>query len=56
MKVLPHHTVTPEAGQPGHRDVFHDQITCSDGLRIKPVNKRSGTAGRLKCDECKTLG
>ena len=57
MKVQPYHTITPEAGQPGHRgDVYHDQSTCSDGMRIKPENRRSGSAGRLKCDDCKKLG
>jgi hypothetical protein len=54
MKVNPYHTVTPE-NRPGHRDVYHDQNTCSDGKRILSQNKRSGTDGRLKCDECKTL-
>jgi hypothetical protein len=56
MKVQLYHTVTPEAGQPGHRDVYHDHNNCSDGLRIKPENRVSGTGGRNKCDECKTLG
>jgi hypothetical protein len=57
MKVQPYHTITPEAGQPGHRgDVYHDQSTCSDGMRIKPENRRAGSAGRLKCDECKNIG
>jgi len=53
MKVNPFHTVTPEKEHPGHRDVFHDQNNCPDGLRIKPENKRSGAGNRLKCDWCK---
>ncbi len=56
MKVAPYHTTTPEAGDPGHRDVYHDHNDCSDGKRILPQNKVSGTGGRPKCDECKTLG
>ena len=49
----PFHTVSPEKEHPGHRDVFHDQNNCPDGLRIKPENKRSGAGNRLKCDWCK---
>jgi hypothetical protein len=56
VKVAPYHTTTPEAGEPGHRDVYHDHNDCSDGNRILPENKVSGTGGRPKCDECKTLG
>lgn len=55
MKVNPHHTVTPEADSQKHRDVYHDSNQCSDGKRILPHNKVSGTAGRPKCDECMTL-
>lgn len=54
MKVSPFHTSTPEEGA-GHRDVYHDNSSCSDGKRIKPEHKVSGTGGRPKCDECKTL-
>lgn len=54
MKVNPFHTTTPEEG-PGHRDVYHDNNECSDGKRIKPENRVSGTGGRPKCDECKGL-
>lgn len=54
MKVNPFHTNNPEEGQ-GHRDVYHDNNQCSDGKRILPANKVSGTGNRPKCDECKTL-
>ena len=54
-KVLPYHTTTPESGEPGRRDVYHDNNACSDGRRILPQNKVAGTGGRNKCDECKTL-
>lgn len=54
MKVNPYHTTHPEYG-PGHRNVYHDNNTCSDGKRIKPEHRVSGTGGRPKCDECKRL-
>jgi len=54
VKVNPYHTTHPEYG-PGHRNVYHDNNACSDGKRIKPEHRVSGTAGRPKCDECKRL-
>jgi hypothetical protein len=54
MKVTPFHTKNLEEGA-GHRNVYHDNAQCSDGKRIKPYNRESGTDGRPKCDECKTL-
>lgn len=53
MKVNPFHTTSPES--PPHRNVYHDNNQCSDGKRIKPEHRQSGTAGRPKCDECKSL-
>ncbi len=51
-KVPPYHTTTPEGDEPGHRDVYHDDLACPDGRRIiAPV---SGTGGRPKCDWCST--
>jgi hypothetical protein len=47
MKVSPYHTTTPEDGA-GHRNVYHDNNACSDGKRIKPEHKVSGTGGRPK--------
>lgn len=55
-KVQPYHTDTPEGGQVGHRDVYHDHDNCSEGRRIKPKNRRPGTGGRPRCDECKSMG
>jgi hypothetical protein len=52
MKVAPYHTTTPEAGQPGNRNVYHDHNECPDGERILPQHRRSGTANRPKCDWC----
>jgi hypothetical protein len=54
MKVNPFHTTTREEGA-GHRDVYYDNNQCSDGKRIKPEHKVSGTGGRPKCDECEGL-
>jgi hypothetical protein len=55
-KVAPYHTITPEQDEPGHRNVYHDHDDCPDGRRIKAENKRSGTAGRPRCDACTELG
>ena len=49
----PYHTSTPEKGEPGHRDVYHDLNNCPDGRRIKAEHKVPGTGGRPKCDYCK---
>jgi hypothetical protein len=54
MKVNPFYTKNLKEGA-GNRNVYHDNNQCSDGKRIKPENKESGTDNRLKCDECKTL-
>ncbi len=53
MKIAAFHTVTPERGEPGHRDVYHDVSDCPDGMRIKPANRRAGTGGRPKCEYCR---
>lgn len=54
MKTAPYYTITEE--KPKQRDVYHDQTNCSDGRRILPENKRSGTGNRPKCDECISIG
>jgi hypothetical protein len=54
MKINAFHTKNLEEGA-GHRNVYHDNSQCSDGKRIKSQNRDSGTDGRPKCDECKTL-
>jgi hypothetical protein len=53
VQVSPYHTTTPEAGEPGHRNVYHDRSECPDGSRIKAGNRVAGTGGRPKCDWCK---
>jgi hypothetical protein len=53
-KVGPYYTITPESGEPRHRDVYHDHDDCSDGQRILPKHNVRGTGGRPKCDECKS--
>jgi hypothetical protein len=55
-KVAPYHTVNPEKQNPRHRDVYHDHDDCRDGRRILAADKRAGTAGRPRCDECIRLG
>jgi hypothetical protein len=55
VKVAPYYTITPESGEPRHRDVYHDHDNCSDGQRILPKHKVRGTGGLPKCDECKSL-
>ncbi len=54
-KVGSYYTITPESGEPRHRDVYHDHDNCSDGRRILPKHKVRGVGGRTKCDECKSL-
>lgn len=54
MKVSPYHTSTEE--KPKQRDVYHDHADCPDGRRIRAENRRNGTAGRPRCDECIRLG
>ena len=46
-KVDPYPTVTPEKGQPGHRDVYHDRSECPDGCRIESGNRR-GRASKVR--------
>lgn len=53
-KVAPYHTVVPEYG--GERNVYHDQIECPAGKRIKPEHKTSGKAGRPKWQDCQSIG
>jgi hypothetical protein len=55
-KVAPYYTITPESGEPRHRDVYHDHDDCSDGQRILPKHTVRGMGGHPKCDECKSLG
>jgi hypothetical protein len=54
-KVAPYHTITPEKPY-GERDVYHDHSDCPTGRRIEPQNRRQGTAGRPRCEDCIGLG
>jgi hypothetical protein len=53
VKVAPYHSEAPEKGLPAHRNVYHDQSTCPDGVRIKPEYRVTGRGGRKKCDWCR---
>jgi hypothetical protein len=50
VKVKPFHTSVPEYG--GERNVYHNDNTCPDGKRIKPEQRKPGTAGRPLCKVC----
>mgnify|MGYP001547487110 CR=1 FL=1 len=54
-KVAAYHT-TSEEYPPAHREVHHDHDDCSEGKKIKPAHKRSGTNGKPRCKECIRLG
>jgi hypothetical protein len=54
--VPPFHTNSPEY-PPSHRNVYHDRSECRYGQEIKrDGNDVAGSAGRPRCDECKTYG
>ena len=48
-KVAAFHSIKPSAS------VYHDESTCTEGNNIEANNRRSGTAGRPKCDRCKEI-
>ena len=49
-KVAPFHSV-----KVGTKNVYHDNDKCTEGNNIETYNKRSGTAGRPKCEHCQRL-
>lgn len=49
-KTAPFHSIKINAP-----DVYHDNNSCKTGNNIETENKRSGTAGRPLCAECKKL-
>jgi competence protein ComGC len=55
MKISPYHSTSTEDLQ-RQRYVHHDHGNCPDGKRIKSYNKRAGTGGFPRCDECIKLG
>ena len=46
-KVAPWHAVGS--------DVYHDCTNCTEGNNIETRNRRSGTGGKRRCDNCKSL-
>ena len=36
-------------------DVYHDCTNCNTGNNIETENKKSGTGGKSRCNECKEL-
>jgi hypothetical protein len=50
VKVNPYHSILKT-----DRAVYHDNNRCTEGNNIEPRNRRSGTAGRPKCEHCKRL-
>jgi hypothetical protein len=54
-KVSPYHSTSSEDLQ-RQRYVHHDHDDCADGKRIKSYNKKAGTGGFPRCDECIRLG
>ncbi|BAN00347.1 hypothetical protein YM304_00330 [Ilumatobacter coccineus YM16-304] len=47
MKTAPWHSIKST--------VHHDNTSCNTGNNIESENKRSGTGGKPKCSECKSL-
>lgn len=50
-KVAAFHTTTPEYPA-AHREVYHDQSTCSEGKKIKTEHRVSGQGNKKHCAEC----
>ena len=38
------------------RNVYHDNNSCTEGNNIETHYRRSGTAGRPRCEHCNRLG
>jgi len=53
-KVSPFYSVN-EADKPADERVYHDQSGCGPGSEIKPGDRRSGTGGYRRCQDCKKL-
>ncbi len=49
-KCNPYHTTNEE--KPKQRDVYHNYKECPDGMRIKPENKKDGTASPFINEAC----
>jgi hypothetical protein len=49
-KISPFHST-----QATDRAVYHDDDRCSEGNSIPSRNRREGTGGRPKCEQCEQL-
>lgn len=47
LKTSPWHSIK--------QSVHHDNTSCNTGNNIESENRRSGTGGKPKCDECARL-
>lgn len=45
------HTDSPEYA-PSHREVYHDESTCSYGKEVKAEHRLSGTGDKKRCKQC----
>jgi hypothetical protein len=41
--------------EPGARQVYHDNSLCAERYQIAPIDKRPGTGGRPRCEQCVKL-
>lgn len=51
MKTNPYYS-----SNPSDPDVYHDHSDCPTGQQIPPANRRDGTKGYRRCDQCKNKG
>lgn len=49
-KVLPFHSANPNA-----RNVYHNDVRCTEGNNIERYYLKGGTAGRRLCEHCARL-
>jgi len=51
MKVQPYYSINPS-----DPDVYHDHDNCPTGQQIPAYNRRNGTGGYRKCEQCQKMG
>ena len=44
------------SSNPTDPDVYHDHDNCPTGQQIPPRNRKSGTGGNRRCEQCINLG
>jgi hypothetical protein len=49
-QVAPWHSVKPNT-----RNVYHDNLGCTEGNNIESYYRRSGSGGRPRCEHCERL-